>query len=185
MRFSQSTHVQMYLPLKILTSITRTGFPILVELIDLVNSVMIFPPQMNLLRWLLTFLLGSQTESHSLALLDLFLSSDASICSTMAFPLLGNSDHIFFSVSIGFSSNSQQDALFHCIADDYSCADWDGPCNHLRDVPWKVIFELGASAAASEFLSRFRLKLMYISLIESIRSNLTHFHDFQLLVLMP
>ena len=57
----------------------------------------------------------------------------------------------FFSVSIGFSSNSQQDALFHCIADDYSCADWDGPCNHLRDVPWKDIFELGASAAASEF----------------------------------
>ena len=105
MRFSQSTHVQMYLPLKILTSITRTGFPILVELIDLVNSVIIFPPQMNLLRWLLTFLLGSQTESHSLALLDLFLSSDASICSTMAFPPSGNSDQVVVSVAIDFPIN--------------------------------------------------------------------------------
>ena len=49
---------------------------------------------MTLLRWL-TFLLGSQDcDSHSPALLDLFLFSDASICSTMAFPPLGNSDHI-------------------------------------------------------------------------------------------
>ena len=31
-------------------------------------------------------------DSHSPALLDLFLSSEASICSTMAFPPLGNSD---------------------------------------------------------------------------------------------
>ena len=31
-------------------------------------------------------------DSHNPALLDLFISSDASICSTMAFPPLGNSD---------------------------------------------------------------------------------------------
>ena len=42
-------------------------------------------------------------------------------------------------------------SLFHCIAYDYSCADWDGLCDHLRDVPWEDIFKLGASAAASEF----------------------------------
>ena len=41
-------------------------------------------------------------DSHSPALLDLFLSSDASICSTMAFPPLGNSDHVVASVSIDF-----------------------------------------------------------------------------------
>ena len=41
-------------------SIIRTGLPILVELINLVNSVIIFLSQMTLLRWL-TFLLGSQT----------------------------------------------------------------------------------------------------------------------------
>ena len=33
-------------------------------------------------------------DSHSPALLDLFISSDASICSTMAFPPLRNSDHV-------------------------------------------------------------------------------------------
>ena len=90
-------------------------------------------------------------DSHSPALLDLFLSSDASICSTMAFPPLGNSDHVVVSVSIDFPTNSQQDAPFHRIAYDYSRADWDGLCDHLRDVPWEDIFKLGASAAASEF----------------------------------
>ena len=90
-------------------------------------------------------------DSHSPALLDLFLSSDPSICSTMAFPPLGNSDHIAVSVSIDFSTNSQQDAPFHCIAYNYSQADWDGLHYHLRDVPWEDIFKLGAFAAASEF----------------------------------
>ena len=83
--------------------------------------------------------------------MDLFISSDTSICSTMAFPSLGNSDHVFVSVSIDFPANSQQDALFHCIAYDYSGADWDGLRNYLRDVPWENIFKLGASVAASEF----------------------------------
>ena len=45
-------------------------------------------------------------DSHTPALLDLFLSSDASICSTMAFPPLGNSDHVGVSVSIDFPTNS-------------------------------------------------------------------------------
>ena len=89
-------------------------------------------------------------DSHSPALLDIFLSSDASICSTIAFPPLGNSDHVI-SVSIDFPSNSLQDAPFHCIAYGNSCADWDGLCDHLRDGPWEDMFKLGASAAASEF----------------------------------
>ena len=62
-------------------------------------------------------------DSPSLALVDLFLSSDANICSTMAFPPFGNSDTVFVSVFIDFLSNSKRDALFHCIAYDYSCAD--------------------------------------------------------------
>ena len=70
---------------------------------------------------------------HSSALLDLFISSDASICSTM--PSLKNSDHFLVSVSIDFSLNSRRNALFHCTAYDYSCADWDGLPDHLRDVP--------------------------------------------------
>ena len=43
------------------------------------------------------------------------------------------------------------DTPFHCIAYDYSRADWDGLHDHLRDVPWEDIFKLGDSAAASEF----------------------------------
>ena len=43
---------------------------------------------MTLVGWL-TFLLGSQA-------LDFVLSSNASICSTLAFPPLGNSDHVAF-----------------------------------------------------------------------------------------
>ena len=35
------------------------------------------------------------------------------------------------------------------------------------------------------FVSEFRLELMCISLIVSIRSNLTHLHGFQQLVLLP
>ena len=89
-------------------------------------------------------------DSHSPALLDLFIS-DSSIYSTMAFPPLGNSDHVVVSVSIDFPTNSQQDAPFHRIAYDYSRADWDGLRDHLRDVPWEDIFKLGASAAGSEF----------------------------------
>ena len=41
--------------------------------------------------------------------------------------------------------------MFDCIAYDYSLADWDGLCIHLRDVPWEDIFKFSASAAASEF----------------------------------
>ena len=59
-------------------------------------------------------------DSPSPACLDLFLSSDASICSTMAFRPLGNSDHVVVSVSIDFPSNSQQDTPFHRTAYDYS-----------------------------------------------------------------
>ena len=72
-------------------------------------------------------------DSHSPALLGSFLSCDANICPTMAFPPLGNSDHVVVLVSVNFPSNSQWDALFHRIGYDYSCADWDG-LYHLRDL---------------------------------------------------
>ena len=147
MRFSQSTHLLMFLSLETLTSIIRTGLPILVELIDLVNSVI-----SNDLTQMVNFPTRiPDCDSHSPALLDFFLSSDASICSTMTFPPLGNSDPVAVSVSINFPSNCQPDSPFQCIAYDYSCADSDGLCDHLRDVPSEDIIKLGASAATSEF----------------------------------
>ena len=74
-------------------------------------------------------------DSHSPALLNLFLSSDATICSTVAFPPLGISDYLVVSVSINFPSNLKWGTLFHFIAYDYSCVDWDGLFSDLRDVP--------------------------------------------------
>ena len=90
-------------------------------------------------------------DSHSPALLDFFLSSDAIICSAIVFPPLENSDQGAVSVSADFPSYSLRDAPFHCIAYSYSCADWDGLRDHFRDVLWEDIFKLSASAAASEF----------------------------------
>ena len=69
----------------------------------------------------------------------------------MAFPPLGSSYHAVVSVSIDFPINSKQDALSHCIAYDYLCADWDGLCDHLRDVQQERIFKISASTAATEF----------------------------------
>ena len=115
-------------------------------------------------------------DSHSPALWDLFISSNASICSTMGFPPLRNSDHVVVSVSIVFLSNSKRDAPFHPIYFDYSCADWGGLHDHVRDVLLLLLVN---------FVSEFRLELMFISLIVSLRSNLTHLHCFLLLVLLP
>ena len=91
----------------------------------------------NDLTQIINFPIGIRDcDSRSPALLDIFISSDASICSTMAFPPLGNSDHVIVSVSIDFPSYSQRDVPFHRIAYDNSRADWDG---------------LRAPAAASKF----------------------------------
>ena len=53
----------------------------------------------------------------------------------MAFSPLGNSDHVVVSVSIEFRSYSQRDATFHCIAYDYSHADWDDLSIFTLSVP--------------------------------------------------
>ena len=75
------------------------------ELIDLVNSAQNLN-NLNFATWIL------DSGSHSPALLDFFLSSGASICSTMAFPTLKNFDHVVVSVSIDFPSYSQWDPHF-------------------------------------------------------------------------
>ena len=74
------THLLMFLSLATLTSIIRTGLPFLVQLIDLVNYFKWLTQMVNFPTWI------PDCDSHSPALLDVFLSSDASICSTIAFP---------------------------------------------------------------------------------------------------
>ena len=84
-------------------------------------------------------------DCHSPVLLDLFISSDTSICFTLAFPPLGNSDHAVILVSIDFSSNSKWDTPFYLTGYDYSGVDWDSRHDHLRDVTWKDIFQGSSS----------------------------------------
>ena len=82
------------------------------ELIDLVNSAQNLN-NLNFATWIL------DSGSHSPALLDFFLSSGASICSTMACPSLENADPVVVSVFIDSPLNSKGDALFYRIAYDY------------------------------------------------------------------
>ena len=71
-RFSRSTHQLMFLTLEILTSIITTALPILVELIDIKNSVRIFLSQVTLLRRL-AFILGSQNVIITVLLFWIYL----------------------------------------------------------------------------------------------------------------
>ena len=133
------------------------------EVIDLANSVIICSISNDLTQVINFPTLIPNWDSHSPAFLDLFLSSDASICSTMDFPSLGNCDHLVVSVSVDFSSNSKWDALFHGIIYDYSYADWDGLCDHLRDASLDI-FKFSSSAAASECCEWFQVGIdVYIS----------------------
>ena len=129
---------------------------------------------MVLLRGL-TFILGSLTVT----LIVLLFWISFFLLPLLLTPL-ENSAHVVVSVSIEFLINSKQDALFHCMAYNYCCTDLNGLVDHLRDVPWEDIFKFSASLN-----SGFRLELMYILLIVSIRSNLTHLLGFQQLVLLP
>ena len=57
-------------------------------------------------------------NAQSPALFYLFIYPDPSICSTVTFHLLPNSEHVV-SVSIDSPSNSKEDALFLWLAYDY------------------------------------------------------------------
>ena len=81
---------------------------------DLVNSGIIFVPQMTLLRRL-TFILGSLTSTLTVLLFWIYFSLLMLVCFTIAFLPLGYSYHVVVSVSIDFLSNSKEDTPFHSI----------------------------------------------------------------------
>ena len=94
--------------------------------------------------------------------LDLSLSFDHGIYSTVAFPPSRNSDH----VSIDCPSNSKEDFLFHRLAYNYFRADWDGLRDQIRDVSQEDMFKLMlifvAFATAATFCRWVQVGLMYI-----------------------
>ena len=124
-------------------------------------------------------------DSHRPALLDSFISSDASICFTMAFPPLGTSVHVVVSVSIDFPMIFQiPNRMPRFIA-------WLLTILVLIGMVFMIIWELFHGKVSLNIVlfllvnvvSGFRLELMHISLTENIRSSLIHFHGFQLLML--
>ena len=181
MRFSWSTRLLMCLTLETLASIIRTASPILVELIDLVNYVTIFLSQTNSLRWL-TFLLGSMTDSQSCSF---------GFLSFFWFVL----QWIFFHWEILIILLSQFPLTFQLIynriprfiAQLMTILVLIGM---VFVIIWEIFHERISLYSVLKlllvnFVSGFRLELMYISLIESIRSSLTHLHGFQQPVLLP
>ena len=132
-------------------------------MIDMVNFIITFLSLMTLLRWLI-FLLGSLTVN--LIVLLFWTSSDASICSTMAFPSLENSDHVVVSVSTDFPLNSKQDAEMWSKWDVITWEMFHG----------KISLGLVLLLLLVNFVSRFMLELMYIIICltyVSCRASLT------------
>ena len=144
MRFSRSTHLLMFLSLETSTSIIRTGLPILVELIDLVNSIITFLSQMTLLRWL-TFLLGSQTVILIVLLFWIYF-----FLLTLVFVLQWLSLHweilIMLLSQFPLIFHQIHNRIPHFIALLMTILKYFR--DYLRDVPWEDIFK--PSAAASE-----------------------------------
>ena len=65
-------------------------------------------------------------DSRSPARLDFFLYSDASICSTMTFPLLEILIMLSSQFPMTFRQTQKGGALFHCIAYVFTRAGWCG-----------------------------------------------------------
>ena len=103
-------------------------------------------------------------DSQSPALLDLFLSSYASISSAMVFPSLGNSDHVAVSVYFDFPSYSQQNTSLHCIA-LWLFLYWLGRSLwSFERCSMGGYLKISASAAAREFFERVQVAVdVYLS----------------------
>ena len=175
MRFSQSTHLLMCLSLETLINVYHKDWltysggtdrpgEFCYNFSDLTQMI-ISPTRIP------------DCDSHSPTLLDSFISFNASICSTMAF------HQVVVSVSIDFSTNSKRYTPVYITVWLFSC--WLGWSSYII---WEMFHERISRNSVllqllANFVGRFRLELMYISLIISIRSNFTH--GFQLLVHLP
>ena len=118
-------------------------------------------------------------DSHSPALLDLFISSDAIICSTVVFLCW----EVLWSCCfcLHWLSNSKRNAFLHHTG--YFHADYDSLYNNLRGEIFygRVSLNSVLLLLLLNFLIMSRLGLMYISPIINIGSDLTHLPGFQLL----
>ena len=158
-RFSWLTNPLIWLSLETLRSIVRTGLPILVELIYLVNSIIDFLSQRTLLRRL-TLLLGPLFVTLSVLLSWIFFFSDANVCSTMTLSIW----ELCSCCCVRFHRLSfilERDVPFNRISFDYLV---------LIGMVFVIIWEmfLGRTSLImmilllGNFVRKFRLELMYI-----------------------
>ena len=124
----------------------------------------------------------SDCDSHSPALLDLYLSSDPRICSTMTFSPLGI---LMWLSQFPMTFHQTQYIMIHFITKLMTILELIGMVVIIWEMLcWRISLNSMLVLLLVNFASGFRLELMYISLIVNIKSNLTHLHGFQLLVLL-
>ena len=124
----------------------------------------------------------SVCDSHSPALLDLYLSSDARICSTMTFSPLGI---LMWLSHFPMTFHQTQYIMIHFITKLMTILELIGMVVIIWEMLcWRISLNSMLVLLLVNFASGFRLELMYISFIVNIKSNLTHLHGFQLLVLL-
>ena len=184
MRFSQSTHLQMCLSLETLMFIIRTDLPVLVELINLVNYVIIFLSQMTLFKWV-TFLLRSQIVILTVLLFCIYF-----FLLTLVFVLQWLSLHqqilIMLMPQFPLTFHHNHNGIPHCIAMLMATFVLIGMVFMIiwEMFHWMISLNSVLLLLLVNFVSGFRLESMYICLLESIRSSLSHLNGFQLLVLL-
>ena len=192
MRFFQSTHLLFLLvDLHVHHKDWQT---LLVDLIDMVNSynfkwsqmTLILLSQMALLRWLTqldSWLWLSQSFSFGF-----IFCCNTSICYTMAFPPLGNSDHVVISVSIYWLSVPLKNGSLVSLHSFWLLLCWLGwslwsfeRCS-MREF-FNLLFKLGASSAPKDCSRWVQAGTdVYISQWK-YQVTLFHLHVFQLLFL--
>ena len=184
MRYSQSTHLQMCLSLETLMFIIRTDLPVLVELINLVNYVIIFLSQMTLFKWV-TFLLRSQIVILTVLLFCIYF-----FLLTLVFVLQWLSLHqqilIMLMPQFPLTFHHNHNGIPHCIAMLMATFVLIGMVFMIiwEMFHWMISLNSVLLLLVVNFVSGFGLELMYICLLESIRSSLSHLNGFQLLVLL-
>ena len=144
---------------------------------DRTGSICYNCSQTTLLRWL-TFLFASQDLLLTVLLFWIYF-----FLLTLIFVLqwLSSIAKLWSCCCLSFHWLSiilRTDAPFHHIAYEYSRANWDSLCHHLRDVPSKDTLMLVLLLLLVIFLNEFRLEWIYLSLIKGIKLSFAHIHCF-------
>ena len=131
----------------------HSNMVVLVELVHMVLLKGMYPISQSLTELVDFPTCFPDCDDHRPSLLNLFLSSNPIICNISCLSPLGNSDHAVVNVDISLSSKTAQESPVHRMLYSYHQGDWDSFRDFLRDIPWKVVFDLQAEDCAREIVS--------------------------------